>query len=202
MRTKKGESPFAGKSGGLGFEVGTMITIEAVASFLVKEERKPGMGLLDLLDIGSGDVFVLGAEVEHDGTAGLFGKIAGDLATVIADGGGRTETSGSEPGKAAAPTEADNSDLSRFVTFGFGGVQQSGRDIEERFFEADLGSDLHATSRVGGIVVELNARLDAIEKTRGDSGEPLGGVVVGDGADVAIHAVNLLKNDDGGRGGS
>lgn len=76
-----------------------------------------------------------------------------------------------------------------------------GIDVEERLVKTDLGGDLHAAGAVGGIVVELDAGLNAIEEAGSDGDESLGGVVVGDGADVAIHPEDFLKDDDGERRG-
>ena len=63
---------FAGEFGGSGFVIGAMIAVEAVAGVFVEEDSDFGMGLLDFLDIGGGDVFVFCTKVQHDGAAGLF----------------------------------------------------------------------------------------------------------------------------------
>jgi hypothetical protein len=73
MRVEEGEGALAGDGGGAGFEVGALIAVEAVASVFVDEQWKTRMGLLDFLDFGGRDVFVLGAEMEHDRATRMFG---------------------------------------------------------------------------------------------------------------------------------
>ncbi len=72
LGTEEGEGAFAGDFGGGGFVVGAMITVEAVAGVFVEEDGDFGMGLLDFLNFGDGNVFVFCTKVQHDGTARLF----------------------------------------------------------------------------------------------------------------------------------
>jgi len=58
--------------GGGGLVVGAMVAVEAVAGIFVEEDGDFGMGLLDFLNIGRGDVFVFCTKVQHDGAARLF----------------------------------------------------------------------------------------------------------------------------------
>ena len=76
-----------------------------------------------------------------------------------------------------------------------------GGDVEERLVDADLLDELHAAVGVGGIVVELDAGLHAVEKSGGQGVETFAGVEVDDRADVAIDAEDFLDDDDGGSGG-
>ena len=76
-----------------------------------------------------------------------------------------------------------------------------GGDVEERLVDADLLDDLHAAVGVGGIVVELDAGLHAVQKSRGEGVKTFAGIEVNDGADVAIDTEDFLDDDDGGSGG-
>ncbi len=69
---EEGESAFTGDFGGGGFVVGAMVAVEAVAGVIVEEDGEFGMGLLDFLNFGQGDVFVFCTKVQHDGAARLF----------------------------------------------------------------------------------------------------------------------------------
>ncbi len=76
-----------------------------------------------------------------------------------------------------------------------------GGDVEERLVDADLLDDLHTAVGVGGIVVEFDAWLHAVEESGGKGVKAFAGVEVDDGTDVAVDAENLLDDDDGGSGG-
>ncbi len=74
-------------------------------------------------------------------------------------------------------------------------------DVEERLVDTDLLDDLHAAVGVGGIVIELDAGLHAVEKSGGNGVKTFAGIEIDDGADVAVDAEDFLDDDDGGSGG-
>jgi hypothetical protein len=196
---QEGQGALAGQGGGVGFVIGTVVAVEAVAGFFVKVDGKIGVSLLDFLDFGGGDVSIFGAEMHDDGTTRFFGCEFGDLPTVIADGRSGVVARRRKPGKRATETETNNADFLNVREPC--GVGECRGDIEQSLFHANLFDDLHATSDVGGVVVELNAGLHAIEEAGSQGDEALGGVVVDDGTNVAVDAEDFLNDDDGRSGG-
>lgn len=89
---EEGQSALASYGRGVRFEVRALIAVEAVAGVFVEEDGKAGMGLLDFLNLGGGNVFVLCTEMQHDRTARLFRREFCDLTTVVRYGGRGVET--------------------------------------------------------------------------------------------------------------
>ena len=75
----------AGFGGGLGVVVGAMIAVEAVAGVFVDMDGNMRMGLLDFLDFGGADVFILCTKMQYDGTVRRFVGELGDLPAVISN---------------------------------------------------------------------------------------------------------------------
>jgi hypothetical protein len=50
MGVEEGEGALASDGGGVRFEVGTLVAVEAVTGIFVKEDGKAGVSLLDFLD--------------------------------------------------------------------------------------------------------------------------------------------------------
>lgn len=82
------EGALAGLSGGGGVVVGAMIAVEAVARVFVDVDGNIGMGLLDLLDFGGADVFIVCTKMQHDGTVWRFAGEFSDLPAVVGHDGG------------------------------------------------------------------------------------------------------------------
>ena len=189
----------AGKSGGAGLEVGAIVAVEAVAGVFVEKDGEIGIGLLNFLDVGSRDVGILGAKMQHDWAARFFGDEFGNLSAVVTNRRGGIEAGCGKPGESTSETEADDTDFAARGSFRT--VKNRGGNIEESFVDADLVGVLHAARSVGGIVVQLDAGLGTIEECRSNGRESLAGVIINDGADVTIDAEDLLDDDDSGRRG-
>src|SRR5690606_36071333 len=95
-----------------------------------------------------------------------------------------------EIGERAAPAIADDGDLAVPP-----GLVDRDLYVEERLVELDLGAEVAPLRDVLGAVAELDSLLQAVEERRRHDVVALAREAVGDGADVAIDAEDLLKND-------
>ena len=72
MGVEKGQGALAGLGGGSGVVIGALVAIETMSRVVVEEDRKIRKGVLDFLNVGGGDMFILRTEMQHGGAAGLF----------------------------------------------------------------------------------------------------------------------------------
>ena len=70
---EEGQGALAGDRSSVRFEVRALVAVEAVSGVGIEKKRKAGMGLFDFLDFRWRDVFIQGAEMEHDRAARPFG---------------------------------------------------------------------------------------------------------------------------------
>src|SRR5215472_15630411 len=190
MMSEKFERALARERCGLRVPRRALIAVETVARSLVHLQagRRAEAGAHPL-QLRERNARVQRAVVEEHRTAGLVHQVVRDLA-VVDDRTGEGQLAGGEVGERSAPAIADGRRAA-----GVPHDRNRRSDIAQCDLRGELGAVTGAFLEVGLAVAELDAAAHPVEEARGDRRVALGGEAVGYGADVAVHAEDLLQHD-------
>lgn len=163
---------------------------------IIEKKRQIRMESPNRFDFERRNVKIFRPEVQHDRAAGRFAGVVGDWAPEITHSRSAIEPCGGEPSESSTETVTQHAYFR--VARHLARTRDCGRDIDQGCIDADLLRDLHSPGRIRGLVGEFEIFLYAVEQRRGNRPESLRGIIVDNGADMAVHTEDFPNRHDCG----